>query len=99
MEEALAAAVGKVGAARVAPAAAVGAATVGANALRRWSGGSTPEEVALINPEAAPGLRLMVGRTADASPTSALLSTPSPFASRAAKLALISDRQKVMVLE
>ena len=99
---ALAAAVGKVGPARVAPAAAVGAAAVGADAPRRWSRGSTPEEVALITPEAAPGVRLMVGLTADASPTSptsALLSTPSPFVSRAAKLALISDRQKLMVLE
>ena len=84
------AAVGKVGPARVAPAATVGAATVGADNLPKWSRGSTAEEVALANPEAAPGVRLIVGLTDGAIPSSALLSTPSPFASRASKLLLIS---------
>jgi hypothetical protein len=70
-----------------------------ADNLPRWSRVSTPEEVALSPPEAVPGVRLMVGLTGGAIPSSAWLSTPSPFASRAAKLALISDRQKVTVLE
>ena len=43
----------------------------------------------MANPEAA-GVRFMVGLTDGASPSTALLSTPSPFASRASKLLLIS---------
>jgi hypothetical protein len=48
---------------------------------------------------AAGTVLVVAGVSPSAIPSSAWLSTPSPFASRVAKLALISERQKLMVVE